>query len=109
MTFAVRRMTPVTASTKRAQVTQGQRTEPMHYLTLVKCAPLDPVDPETKERMRLDTPHGLLQTFTDDSNYDIRRGDILVVGTNEYPIKDVAVWAVGDKRFLNLFLEDLRL
>lgn len=109
MTFAVRRMTPVIASTKRAQVTLGKRTEPMNYLSLVKCAPLDPVDPETKERMRLDTPHGLLQTFTDDDSYDIHRGDVLVVDGNEYPIKDVAVWAVGDKKFLNLFLEDLRL
>lgn len=108
MTLAVRRMTPVIASTKRAQVTQGQRTEPTRFLTEVRCAPLDPVDPETKERMRLDTPYGLLQTFTDDANYDIRRGDVLVVNDRDYPIKEVTSWAVGDTRFLNLFLEDLR-
>ncbi len=109
MSFAVRRMTSVIASTKRSQVTIGKRTEPTLFLALVKCAPLDPVDPETKERMRLDSPYGLLQTFTDDAGYDIRKGDVLVVGNKEYPIKEVAVWAVGSSKFLHLFLEELRL
>jgi len=72
---------------------------------------LDPVDPETRERLRLETPHGLLQTFTDYENYDIRRGDVLIVAGVEYPIKEVERWS--DRRnasfYLRLIVEELRL
>lgn len=53
----------VTASTKRAPaITGGKRGEAVTNLTGVKCMNLDPVDPELRNRLELETPHELLQT-----------------------------------------------
>jgi len=58
----------VTASTKRQPaISSGKRGTPVTKLTGVKCTPLDPVDPELRNRLELDTPHELLQTIADGS------------------------------------------
>ena len=106
------RMATVTASTKRAPaVSGGKRGAPTTNLTGLKVTPLDPVDPELRQRLALDTPHELLQTFVekvDGSSMDIREGDILVVGTTEYPIRAVAEWVYRNGVYLQLILEDLK-
>lgn len=59
-----RRMATVTASTKRSPaISGGKRGTPTTNLTELSCTPLDPVDAEVRQRLGLDTPHELLQTF----------------------------------------------
>lgn len=58
------RQAQISCATKRSPgVVGGKRGEPETYLVGLKCTPLDPVDPETRQRMALDTPHEVLQTF----------------------------------------------
>ncbi len=102
-----RRMT-VSASTKREPaVVDGIIGDPVENVASMVCTPLDPVDPELRKRLALDTPHELLQTFTEET--DIVEGDILVVSAVEYPVKSVANWTEfrGDT-FLHLIIEELK-
>jgi hypothetical protein len=63
---AARRLMTVTASTKRAPaLSSGRRGELVAVLTGIKCTPLDPIDPELRQRLDLRTPHELLGTFVD--------------------------------------------
>jgi len=69
---AIKRLLRVTATTKRKKAAK---------LTGIKCMPLDPVDPELRKRLDLDTPHELLQTVVDGSDVfyrlvleDLKRG-----------------------------------
>ncbi len=103
-------MATVTASTKRhAAVTAGGlRVAATTSIASFKCTPLDPVDAELKQRLGLDTPHQLLQTYAD-AGLDIKVGDILVVSTVEYPIKACGKWGwrLTDSSFVALVVEDL--
>lgn len=102
------RFLTVTASTKRAPaVSASKRGTPAAYLTSVRCTPLDPVDPELRQRLALNTPHELLQTFVEEGN-DIVQGDILVVGSNEYPVRSCGEWVWRGATFLALVVEDLK-
>ena len=83
----------VTASTKRPPaISSGKRGTPATNIASLSCTPLDPIDAELRQRLALDTPHELLQTFVDTA-LDINEGDILVVGSAEYPIRAVGDWA----------------
>lgn len=62
-----RRMANVTANTKRVK-----KGSPVTILSGIKCTPLDPVDPELRRRLALDTPHELLQTFIADGSGFVR-------------------------------------
>lgn len=62
-----RRMAKVTASTSRVR-----KGSPSTILSNVKCTPLDPVDPELRRRLGLDTPHELKQTFISDGSGFVR-------------------------------------
>ncbi len=108
MSLAIRRLATVTVSVKRSQFSQGKRSTPTLYLTGVWCTPLDPIDSETRERLVLNTPHGLLQTFTAE-DYDIRPGDLLVLTDVEYPVKYVARWDAAPTPFLQVIVEALQL
>jgi hypothetical protein len=56
------RRATVSATTKRTK-----KGEPTTHLPGLTCTPLDPVDPETRRRLALETPHELLQTFLAES------------------------------------------
>lgn len=103
-------MATVTASTKRAAIVSGKRAAPTTNLTGLAITPLDPVDPELQNRLHLDTPHELLQTFIP-GDYDVLEGDVLVVAGVEYPVRRAAQWASGTRsggEFTHLVVEDLR-
>jgi len=58
----------LTATTKRnPAMTSGKRGDPEVKLVNLHCTPLDPVDPDVRMRMGLDTPNELLQTCVADS------------------------------------------
>ncbi len=62
-----KRSATVTAGTKRTL-----KGAPATVLSGIRCTPLDPVDPELRKRLGLDTPHELLQTFLADSSGFVR-------------------------------------
>lgn len=104
------RFATVTASTKRPPaVAGGKRGVPVTQIVSLSCLPLDPVDPELRERLGLETAHELLQTFAQ-GGLDIQEGDVLVVGSTEYPIRAVADWRwpPDGADYLQLVLEDLK-
>lgn len=98
----------ITASTKRSPaVASGKRGAPVAYLTDIELTPLDPLDPETRQRLALETPHELLQAFGD-GGLDILEGDLLVVDGREYPVRYAAEWLWRGSSFVHLALEDLK-
>ena len=104
------RMATVSASTKRPPaVSGGKRGSPVTQVASLSCLPLDPVDPELRERLGLETAHELLQTFVQ-GGLDIQEGDVLVVGGTEYPIRAVADWRwpPDEADYLQLILEELK-
>lgn len=109
-TASFARMATVTASTKRSPaVSGGKRGAPATNIASLSCTPLDPVDPDLRQRLALETPHELLQTFVA-GGLDIREGDVLVVGSQEYPIKACGDWWYRPEEadYVRLIVEDLK-
>lgn len=101
------RFLTVTAGTKRAPaIAGGKRGTPVTQVASFLCTPLDPVDAEVRQRLGVQTPHELLQTFTKET--DIVQGDILVVASVEYPIRSCAEWVWRGTTFRHLVVEDLK-
>jgi hypothetical protein len=108
MSSSFAKFATVTASTKRSPgVSGGKRGAPATEIAELSCTPLDPVQPEVAFRAGLENPFELLETFVD-GTLDIKEGDILVVGSREYPIKSAAewTWRRSGSRFLHLILEE---
>lgn len=108
--LAFRRMATVVALTVRPPaLSGGKRGTPTTKLVTVRCTPLDPVDPELRQRMAINTPNELLQTFVQ-GGLDIQEGDMLVVSGSTYPIRAVADWYwPGDSaNYVHLILEQLK-
>lgn len=102
------RLATETASTKRSPtVSGGRRGTATTSVASLSCTPLDPVDPELRERLALSTPHELLQTYVR-GDPDILEGDIFVSSGSEYPIRSCAEWKWSSDVFLRLILEDLK-
>ena len=100
----------VTASTKRAPtISSGKRGAAAENLASLNCTNLDPIDPEIRQTLVLKTPNELLQTFVE-GGLDIKEGDILVVGSTEYPIRAVGdwTWPMDATATRYLVLEDLK-
>lgn len=96
-----------TASTKRPPaVSGGRRGTAATNIASLACTPLDPVDSEIRQRLVLDTPHEVLQTFVD-GTLDIREGDIFTYSGQDYPVRACAEWKWRGSAYLHLILEDL--
>ena len=93
----------ITANTKRAGLTAGYQDN----LHDIPCTPLAPLDSQTQLRLGLNTPHVTFETFFNDEP-DIKKGDLLVVGSIEYPIIRVAPWPWLTTKRLHVVVEDLR-
>jgi hypothetical protein len=101
------RMCTVTASTKRLPaISGGKRGAAVTQVASLKCTPLDPIDPALRQRLGTDAPMEALQTFC--GAVDVKEGDILVVGSREYPVKSAAEWTWQGTSFVHLILEDLK-
>lgn len=97
------------ASTKRRPAMSGGKIGAMTTsVASLLVAPLAPVDADLQQRLALDTPHELLQTVCDGS-YDVAEGDVLVVGSVEYPVRACEDWgAVRGRSFRRLVVEQLK-
>lgn len=90
--------------TKRAALDTGWA----NYLFNVPCLPLAPLDAQTQQRLDLKTPHMTWQTYMQ-GDPDVKKGDILVIDSVEYPVRYVAKWPWLDNTTrLHVVLEDLR-
>lgn len=64
-----RMATKSSVSTKRPPaLSSGKRGVAATNLTGLTCTPLDPVAPEVRQRLALNTPHELLETFVSDGS-----------------------------------------
>lgn len=97
----------VSCSTKRATMSDGKLQAPTEHLTSLSCTPLDPLSMDIQARMELSTPYEALQTFLDGS-LDIEKGDVLVVGSEEYNVLAVHDWTWGGSEYLHLVIEELK-
>jgi len=100
----------VTASTKRNPNPVGGNIGPaVENISSLVCFPLDPLTPDIQQRTALQSPEEHLQTFVQ-GGLDIQEGDILVVGSAEYPIKAVGdwYWRPDDANYMYLVLEDIK-
>ena len=110
----MRRFLVVEASTKRSPaIASGKRGTPVVHLPSFLCTPLDPADGDTSRDLAFRVhgatgqPFRVLQTFVA-SDLDIIEGDVLVVGTREYPIRGVHVWPWRrGQTYLKLLLEEV--
>lgn len=111
-----RRFATVAFTTKRSPaMSSSGRGEPAAHLTsdTLRCTPLDPADSQQARdlafRLRQETgaPIELLQTFCD-ADLDILEGDVLVVGSLEYPVRDVGDWTWRGSNYLALLVEDIK-
>ena len=93
----------ITVNTKRASLTAGYEA----YLYDLPCTPFAPVDPQTQLRLDLKTPHSTFQIFFQ-GEPDIKKGDLLVVDSVEFPVKYVAPWPWLNESRLMVVVEDLR-
>jgi hypothetical protein len=64
-----------------------------------------PVDGRTQERLGLNSPMDLWQTFCE-GTLDITRRDVVVVGTTEYSIEALAKWPT-DEAFYEMVLQEV--
>jgi hypothetical protein len=64
VTPTLRRQATLPAYTKRTATTSGgKRGNPEIHIAGLRATPLDPVDAELKQRLGLETPHQVRQTF----------------------------------------------
>jgi hypothetical protein len=104
------RLAVVTASTKRSPtISGGKRGDPVTNVASLTCTPLDPVDAEVRQRLMLDSPNIILETFVQ-ASVDIQVGDTLVVGSTEYPIKALEdwYWPPDQTTYRHVFVEKLK-
>lgn len=103
------RILTTAASTKRRPAMSSGKIGAMTTnVASLLVAPLAPVDADLQQRLALDTPHELLQTVCDGA-YDVAEGDVLVVGSVEYPVRACEDWGpVRGRSFRRVVLEDLK-
>ena len=102
------KMATVTASTKRVgAIVGGLVPAPSAHIGSLKCLPLDPVSPEVAQGVEGLSFREILQTSVE-ASLDIVEGDILVVGSTEYPIRAVGdwYWPPDTTTYRTLILED---
>lgn len=97
-----------TATVKRPPaLVSGKRAAPVAVSGVsLAIFPLMPLDPQVRASIPLDTPHTLLQTFTEGSSINLQEGDLLVVDGVEYPIKRIASWPYDDETYFDIIVED---
>lgn len=103
------KLATVTASTKRGGGIDADGLEEAYAeeIATLKCLPLDPVMPELGQGVEGLSFREILQTSVE-GGLDIVEGDILVVDSDEYPIRAVAewTWPPDETDYMTLTLED---
>jgi hypothetical protein len=98
-----------TASTKRRPAEASGRVGAMTaHLTSVQCTDLVPVSAEYIDRVPQLAQYAMLyEVLAEDA--DIEIGDVLVVGSTEYPVRAVERWPwPGSEHYLHLIVEEVQ-
>lgn len=103
----------VTASTKRnADLGSGRVGAAVTYLASLLITPLWPVDQQTVRAFDLNSPRENKQCYhvplAGEDLPDVVEGDILVVGSVEYPVQHVSEWTDGDVASLYLIVQEVK-
>jgi hypothetical protein len=86
----------------------GKRGDPATVLVGIACSPLDPADAEVRQRLGLNGPIEIYQTFVD-AEADIRQGDYLQTREERYSVRAVGDWVeFNGETFRQLFLEQFK-
>ena len=97
----------VPASTKRAAFASGKRSSVLTTnLTGLSVTEFFPVSPEIQARLGTDAPQVLLEVFLE-GDYDILRGDMLTVGSEDYAIYALEKWPFAGTYRYRVLVEDL--
>ena len=96
----------VDAGTKRAEFASGKRSKPTTNLTGLRVTEFFPISPEIQARLGTDAPQALLEAFIE-GDYDIVRGDILAIGSVDYPIYALEKWPFAGTYRYRILVEDL--
>ncbi len=109
--MTLRRLATLSATVLRATMTGGKRGAAAVHLSGLQAVPLQPASPEVVQRLQLQTPHQVLETYVVGA-HDIVPGDVLTVGGEQYTIRGVGRWtppgnAIG--QFTHLVVEDVQL
>jgi len=112
MSSSFRKLLVVTASTKRSPVVaSGKVGAKVVNIASFLCSPIDPLEDMRYGAMTrkpiLESPKNTLITYCD-ADLDIKQGDTLVVGSDEYPITYVNDWYWQGENFMELGLERTR-
>ena len=97
------------ASTRRSPARGAggqQKGTPTTVLTGLKVLPLDPVDEKLRDNLQLKSTYKYLRTTVIGEGLDIQIGDILVVGSSEYPIGGLKSWVIKNQIKFDLYLEN---
>ncbi len=100
----------VDCSTKRKPAISGGKSgAAVTNLSSLKCLPIHPLSnaDEFSKTFALETLVNMKETYIQ-GNPDIVSGDILVVGSVEYPIRVVQSWPFNGDTRTRLVLEDLK-
>jgi len=102
------KMATITASTKRSGgIVDGKETAYTENIASLKCLPLDPVSPDMILGIEGLGWRETLQTTTE-GDLDIIEGDLLIVDSDEYPIRAVAEWSWCGSEFKTIYIEDIK-
>lgn len=88
MSYSFDALTTATADTQRRATPNATQTTNLSGIAIM---PLMPITAELAYRLGLQTAYELLHTITAET--DIVEGDVLVVGSVEYPVRRVADWS----------------
>jgi hypothetical protein len=87
------KLATVSASTKRNPAPSSGKVGALATnLSSLSCTPLYPVSDETANRFGLENPFEYKETFVQ-GGLDIKKGDYLVIGSEQYPIRFMESWA----------------
>lgn len=111
--MSARSFCTVTASTKRNSTVAGNKKgAATTYLSSILITPLWPVGNETIRTLDLNSPREMKETYhvpvDGDALPDVKERDILVVGSNEYPIDHVSEWTDNDVACLHIVVGEVK-
>lgn len=111
--MSARSFCSVTASTKRNPAVSGNKKgAAVTNLASLLITPLWPVGNETIRTLDLNSPREMLEAYhvpaAGDALPDVKERDILVVGSNEYPIDWVGQWTDGDVPCLHIVVGEVK-
>jgi len=107
MTRSFESIATISASTKRATMSGGKISSTSTIESSLLIVPLMPLDPETQRAQMIENPIGIWITFFEGS-YDVKNGDILVIGSDEYNVRSVAPWEFDEETTYQLIIEKSR-